>query len=199
MAVTAARVFLMAASEFQAKENRAPRVLAWSSGPGFPETVSSVAAYGDGPRALSQPGSGGLPASPAYAGVPLADGPDVAHRHRHRADPSHLVPVGHLPWNALLPRRLVLDQERRHDTLRGAGDREHPAELVSVRPDARQRLRVVDSHASLTECRGVAPQVVSLHAEVHQAAALLKRRPPAGVGAPLVGTDQLRVTTLRGR
>src|SRR3989304_3370433 len=58
MAVTAARVFLMAASEFQAKENRAPRGLAWSSGPGFPETVSSVAAYGGGPRALGHPVSG---------------------------------------------------------------------------------------------------------------------------------------------
>src|SRR3972149_6887517 len=58
MAVTAARVFLMAACEFQAKENRAPRGLAGAGGPGVPETVSSVAAYGDGPRALSQPVSG---------------------------------------------------------------------------------------------------------------------------------------------
>src|SRR3989304_2466758 len=185
MAVTAARVFLMAASEFQAKENRAPRGLAWSSGPGFPETVSSVAAYGGGPRALGHPVSGDpaprgatksstwgpivkrapaavrssrltscppAPSTPAYhwrAGAPAPPPP------RPRPDPSPLVPGGHLPWTALPPRRLVLDQERRHATLRVAGDREHPAELVAVRPDARQRLRVVDSPPSRTECPGV--------------------------------------------
>ena len=80
-----------------------------------------------------------------------------------------------------------------------ARDREHPSELVAVGADAREGRRIVDRHPGLPKRLRVAAQVVGLHAEVHETAARLERRPPLVRGIVLVERDQLHVRAVAER
>ena len=130
--------------------------------------------------------SGGL-------GVPAGHRGEILGGDAHRADSGDAVGVRLLAGHPLLPRRLVIDEEGSHAAMRPAREREHPAELVPVRADARLRDRVGDVDAGVAKGARVAHEVVGLEAIVHQPAPTLQRGPPPMVGIVAVEPDQLEV------